>query len=91
MKRHGYEGKVYRPPSEADAYIFQATIRHVRGKRFRVRPLEDRLGGVAQARARARFGPAVSKVFVVNGEPSRCRFPIDCRALAEAPTREGSK
>ena len=48
-----YEGKLYRPPSEANSYILQATIgcswNHCtycdmyRDKRFRVRALEETL------------------------------------------------
>lgn len=71
-----YEGQVYRPPSEADAYILQATIgcswNHCtycdmyRQKTFRVRPLEDTLADVRAAADR--FGPGVRKVFVADGD-----------------------
>ncbi|HEX6243069.1 MAG TPA: radical SAM protein, partial [Polyangiales bacterium] len=57
-----YEGQVYRPPSEADAYILQATIGcswnacvycdMYRDKRFRVRALPETLADLAEARAR---------------------------------------
>jgi radical SAM superfamily enzyme YgiQ (UPF0313 family) len=54
-----YEGNVYRPPSEANSFLLQATIgcswNHCtycamyRGKEFRVRPLEATLEDIATA------------------------------------------
>ncbi len=71
-----YEGRVYRPPSEADAYIVQATIgcswNHCtycdmyRDKRFRVRALEETLEDIAEAGRR--HGPRVRKLFVADGD-----------------------
>ncbi len=72
-----YVGKLYRPPSEADALILQATIgcswNHCtycdmyRDKpEFRVRPLEDCLDDLATAAAEV--GPHVEKVFVADGD-----------------------
>jgi radical SAM superfamily enzyme YgiQ (UPF0313 family) len=71
-----YEGKLYRPPSEADAYILQATIgcswNHCvycdmyREKDFRVRDLSAVLEDIALASRR--FGPKVEKVFVADGD-----------------------
>lgn len=71
-----YEGKLYRPPSEADAYILQATVgcswnRCVycdmyREKTFRVRDLDETLADVAAAGRR--FGAHVDKVFVADGD-----------------------
>jgi radical SAM superfamily enzyme YgiQ (UPF0313 family) len=71
-----YEGKIYRPPSEADSYILQATIgcswNHCtycdmyRAKDFRVRPVEDTLADIALARAT--YGDRVDKVFVADGD-----------------------
>jgi radical SAM superfamily enzyme YgiQ (UPF0313 family) len=71
-----YEGKLYRPPSEADAYIVQATIgcswNHCtycdmyRDKSFRVRDLAETLADI-DAAGRA-FGPRVEKVFVADGD-----------------------
>jgi len=71
-----YEGKLYRPPSEADAYILQATVgcswnRCVycdmyREKDFRVRDLAGVLEDIALAARR--FGPRVEKVFVADGD-----------------------
>ncbi len=71
-----YEGTLYRPPSEADAFILQATIgcswNHCtycdmyRDKTFRLRELGEALEDIAAAR-RA-FGPRVQKVFVADGD-----------------------
>jgi radical SAM superfamily enzyme YgiQ (UPF0313 family) len=71
-----YEGKLYRPPSEADAYILQATIGcswnkctycdMYRDKTFRVRELAETLEDVALAGAR--LGDRVEKVFVADGD-----------------------
>ncbi|MCE9575068.1 MAG: radical SAM protein [Deltaproteobacteria bacterium] len=72
-----YVGKVYRPPSEADALIVQATIgcswNHCtycdmyRDKpRFAVRPLAETLADLAGA-ARE-YGDQVEKVFVADGD-----------------------
>lgn len=71
-----YEGALYRPPSEADAYIVQATIgcswNHCtycdmyRAKTFRVRGLSETLADIDAAGRR--FGPRVEKVFVADGD-----------------------
>jgi radical SAM superfamily enzyme YgiQ (UPF0313 family) len=71
-----YEGTLYRPPSEADAYILQATIGcswnkctycdMYRDKTFRVRELADTLEDVALAGAR--LGDRIEKVFVADGD-----------------------
>jgi radical SAM superfamily enzyme YgiQ (UPF0313 family) len=71
-----YEGKLYRPPSEADSYILQATIgcswNHCtycdmyRDKQFRVRPLEESLADLDAAGSA--FGEGVEKVFVADGD-----------------------
>ena len=71
-----YEGKIYRPPSEADSYILQATIgcswNHCtycdmyRDKAFRVRDLDETLADIRTA-ARS-FGENVTKVFVADGD-----------------------
>ncbi len=71
-----YEGRLYRPPSEADALILQATIgcswNHCtycdmyRDKAFRVRPVEeclDDLRGTAEE-----VGDRVEKLFVADGD-----------------------
>ncbi len=71
-----YEGPLYRPPSEHNAYILQATIgcSHnlctycdmYRSKAFRVRPLEESLEDLKMAAAR--YGNRVEKVFVADGD-----------------------
>lgn len=71
-----YEGKLYRPPSEADSYILQATIgcswNHCtycdmyRKKTFRVRPLDDVLFDLELARRT--HGPGIDKIFVADGD-----------------------
>ncbi|NND27770.1 MAG: radical SAM protein [Myxococcales bacterium] len=71
-----YEGQIYRPPSEADAYILQATVgcswNHCtycdmyRSKTFRVRDLHETLAHIEEAGQS--FGRNVSKVFVADGD-----------------------
>ena len=71
-----YEGKLYRPPSEADAYILQATIgcswNHCtycdmyRDKTFRVRDVAATLEDL-EAAGRV-HGDDVEKVFVADGD-----------------------
>jgi len=71
-----YEGKLYRPPSEADACILQATIgcswNHCTycdmysDKQFRVRALDETLADLDEAGAR--IGARVDKLFVADGD-----------------------
>ena len=71
-----YEGQIYRPPSEADSYILQATMgcswNHCtycdmyRDKRFRVRDLDETLTDVRAAQLS--YGSDVQKVFVADGD-----------------------
>lgn len=71
-----YEGKLYRPPSEADALIVQATVgcswNHCtycdmyREKTFRVRDLRETLEDLEIASAA--FGDEVEKLFVADGD-----------------------
>lgn len=71
-----YVGRIYRPPSEADAYILQATIgcswNHCtycdmyRDKSFSVRPLEETLADIDAAADAA--GERIEKVFVADGD-----------------------
>ncbi|MCB9881611.1 MAG: radical SAM protein [Planctomycetes bacterium] len=71
-----YEGRIYRPPSEADSLILQATIGcswnkcvycdMYRDKEFRVRPLEETLAHITAA---GRFHrKQVRKVFIADGD-----------------------
>ena len=72
-----YTGKLYRPPSEANSYILQATIGcswnnctycdMYRDKpQFRVRPLEESLEDISMAQVQ--LGSRVDKVFVADGD-----------------------
>lgn len=71
-----YQGRIFRPPSEADSYILQATIGcswnkctycdMYRDKQFAVRPLDETLADVADAGRT--YGEAVQKVFVADGD-----------------------
>jgi radical SAM superfamily enzyme YgiQ (UPF0313 family) len=72
----GYEGTVYRPPSEANSFLLQATIgcswNHCtycamyRDKEFHIRPLAETLEDIAAA-GRS-YGDRVRKVFVMDGD-----------------------
>ena len=71
-----YEGRIFRPPSEAGSYILQATVgcswNHCtycdmyRSKMFRVRDLRETLADIEEAGES--FGRNVSKVFVADGD-----------------------
>jgi radical SAM superfamily enzyme YgiQ (UPF0313 family) len=71
-----YEEPLFRPPSEANSYILQATVGcswnactycdMYRSKNFRVRPLDDILDDVRMAQAA--LGSRVDKVFVADGD-----------------------
>ena len=71
-----YEGQIYRPPSEAESYILQATIGcswnkcvycdMYREKSFRVRDLADTLEDLRKAAELTRRG--IDKVFVADGD-----------------------
>jgi radical SAM superfamily enzyme YgiQ (UPF0313 family) len=89
-----YEGKIYRPPSEADAYILQATIGcswnrciycdMYRDKEFRVRELTETLADLEAAGRR--LGSQVTKVFVADGDA--LVLPMDhWRAILAATRR----
>ncbi len=71
-----YEGSIFRPPSEANSYILQATIgcswnrctycAMYRDKTFRLRSLEDSLSDLDTAGQQ--FGGRVEKLFVADGD-----------------------
>lgn len=71
-----YEGSIYRPPSEANSYILQATIgcswNHCtycdmyRDKKFRVRAQAETLEDIAMAASV--YGERIDKVFVADGD-----------------------
>ena len=71
-----YEGRIFRPPSEADAFILQATIgcswNHCTycdmysDKTFRVRDTGETLADLDEAGRR--FGSRVDKLFVADGD-----------------------
>jgi radical SAM superfamily enzyme YgiQ (UPF0313 family) len=91
-----YEGKLYRPPSEADSLILQATIgcswNHCtycdmyRDKTFRVRSVAESLEDLDRASAHA---DEVTKLFVADGDalamPMEHWLPILERARALFP------
>lgn len=72
-----YDEPLFRPPSEADSFILQATLGcswnactycvMYRGKQFRVRPVEEILADIREAGAR--FGSEVRHAFVADGDP----------------------
>ncbi len=92
-----YEGALFRPPSEANSYILQATIgcswnrctycAMYRDKTFRLRDLEETLEDLTIAASR--LGPGVDKMFVADGDglvmPMDYWMPILERAAAVFP------
>ncbi|MDO4573563.1 MAG: radical SAM protein, partial [Clostridia bacterium] len=70
-----YEGRVFRPPSEAYSLIVQSTIgcshngcrfcEMYREKRFRIRPLEDVLNDLRRARG---FTAQAARIFFADGD-----------------------
>lgn len=71
-----YDEPLFRPPSEADSFILQATLgcswnactycAMYRGKAYQVRPLDETLADIAEA---ARYADDVRHVFVADGDP----------------------
>ncbi|MCC6213516.1 MAG: radical SAM protein [Polyangiaceae bacterium] len=71
-----YQGRIFRPPSEADSLILQATLgcswNHCtycdmyRDRRYAERPLEELLADVTLAASS--FGREIEKVFVADGD-----------------------
>ena len=76
MNEVRYEGQIYRPPSEANSFILQATVgcswNHCtycdmyRAKQFRVREVEQTLDDLRIARET--LGDGVDKIFVADGD-----------------------
>ena len=70
-----YEGTVYRPPGEWKSYLLQVTVgcSHnactfcgmYKGKKYRVRPMEDIIGDIREAAA---FYNQYEKVFLCDGD-----------------------
>jgi radical SAM superfamily enzyme YgiQ (UPF0313 family) len=92
-----YEGQIYRPPSEAESYILQATIGcswnkcvycdMYREKEFRVRELAETLEDLRKAAEIT--GRRIDKIFVADGDALVLDLPhwrsiLDC-ARAELP------
>lgn len=85
-----YQGKVFRPPSEADSLILQATLGcswnrctfcgMYRDKRFRVRPLDELKAEIAWA---ARQPGPVHKVFLADGDALMAKASFLGAVLAE--------
>jgi radical SAM superfamily enzyme YgiQ (UPF0313 family) len=93
-----YEGQIYRPPSEAESYILQATIgcswNHCvycdmyRAKEFRVRALEDTLDDIRMAAIASRRGRVdIDKLFVADGDALVLDMP-HWRALLDTARAE---
>jgi len=92
-----YEGRIFRPPSEAHSYILQATVgcshNHCtycdmyRDKRFRVRDLVETLADLREAAAVA--GDRIETLFVADGDalvlPMDHWLPILAAARALLP------
>ncbi|MDF1565948.1 MAG: radical SAM protein [Deltaproteobacteria bacterium] len=92
-----YEGRMYRPPSEADALIVQATIgcswnhctycEMYRDKAYRVRSTEEVCEELVEVAAEV--GPYVKKLFVADGDalamPLEAWLPLLETARKELP------
>lgn len=89
-----YEGKVWRPPSEADSLILQVTLGcswnrctfcgMYRDKRFRVRKFEDLQAEIAWA---GRSPGRVHKVFLADGDALMAKADLLAQVLEELRAR----
>ena len=89
-----YEGDIYRPPPEADAYILQCTIGCSYNKctycsmykdvRYRVRPIDDLKEDIRMAKAA--FGNKIEKVFLSDGDAISLPTEILLEILSELYT-----
>ncbi|MFN0241819.1 MAG: radical SAM protein [Planctomycetota bacterium] len=94
-----YEGTLYRPPSEADSLILQATIGcsynectfcgMYRDKRFRVRKLDDLRAEIAWAREHREELGGVRKVFLADGDALMAKASFLADVLRELRTAFG--
>ena len=89
-----YEGNIYRPPPEADAYILQCTIGCSYNKctycsmykdiRYRIRPIEELKEDIEMAKKA--FGPRVKKVFLSDGDAISLPTSVLLEILSELYT-----
>lgn len=88
-----YEGPIYRPPSEADALLVQATVGcphnrctfcmvYKNGPRFKVRPVADIQQDLAEARNR--YGEDIRRIFLPAGNTIAMKTDQLCRACEYA-------
>lgn len=91
-----YEGPIYRPPSEADSLLIQATVGcpHSRctfcmvyknGPRFKVRPVADIEQDLDDARAR--YGEGIRRIFLPAGNTIAMKTDQLCRVCEFARDR----
>ena len=88
-----YEGPIYRPPSEADSLLIQATVGcphnrctfcmvYKNGPRFKVRPVADIEKDLAEAGNR--YGPDIRRIFLPAGNTIAMKTDQLCRVCEYA-------
>jgi len=88
-----YEGPIYRPPSEADSLLIQATVGcphnrctfcmvYKNGPRFKVRPVADIEKDLAEAGKR--YGPDIKRIFLPAGNTIAMKTDHLCRVCEYA-------